>query len=101
MRDLAERHFWVRISEKGEHRGAGFRVTRMYVLTAMHCLRDVSSEDAPLDIELPDGQVISGRLCHLVGEADLALIAVEDSRSRDLPLAAAPGWPRPTPTGAG
>ncbi|WP_106981157.1 trypsin-like peptidase domain-containing protein [Streptomyces fulvoviolaceus] len=92
---MTQRHYWVRISEKGEHKGAGFRLGRGYVLTAMHCLKNVSSEDALLDVELPNGQTISGRLCDSRSDADLALIAVEDAYSQGRSLTATTDRPRP------
>ena len=93
MTELAERDHWVRISAQGEYRGAGFRVTREFVLTAMHCLRKLTSESL-LELELPDGRVIPGRLCNAREKADLALIAIAGASSRELSLAAATDWPR-------
>ncbi|MEU5599723.1 serine protease [Streptomyces sp. NPDC020298] len=92
---MTDWHYWVRIRENGRHLGAGFFVTRVFVLTAMHCLRQVSSEDARLEVELADGQVMSGRLCDSVKEVDLALIAIEGAHAFDLPLAPPTDWPRP------
>jgi hypothetical protein len=92
---MTERHYWVRIGEDGRHLGAGFLVTRVFVLTAMHCVRGLSSEDARLELELADGRVVPGRLCDSAKEVDLALISVEDAHSHDLPLAPATDWPRP------
>ncbi|MFF4733783.1 serine protease [Streptomyces mirabilis] len=92
---MTDRHYWVRISEDGRHLGAGFLVTRVFVLTAMHCLRRVSSEDARLELELADGRVMTGRLCDSAKEVDLALIAVEGAHAHDLPPAPPTDWPRP------
>jgi hypothetical protein len=91
---MNQRDHWVRIAAQGEYRGAGFRVTQGFVLTAMHCLRKLSSEDL-LDLELPDGRVIPGRLRSSLSKVDLALVAVEGVSSRQLSLAAATDWPRP------
>jgi hypothetical protein len=88
-------HSWVRIKEAGTYLGAGFLVTRVYVITAQHCLLDMTSEEARLDLELPDGQVLSGRLCDADESADLALILVEKARSLRLPPAPHTDWPRP------
>ncbi|MGW0423250.1 trypsin-like peptidase domain-containing protein [Streptomyces sp. NPDC003015] len=87
-------HYWVRISEDGRHLGAGFLVTRVFVLTAMHCLRHASA-DARLELELADGQVMTGRLCDTVKPVDLALIAVEGAHAHNLPPASPTDWPRP------
>ncbi|MCT9083111.1 serine protease [Streptomyces fulvoviolaceus] len=88
-------HYWVRISEGDRCLGAGFLVTRAFVLTALHCLRVRSPDNARLDLELPDGRRVSGLLCDEIKDADLALIAVEDAHSHALPLAAPTDWPRP------
>ncbi|MGF0174556.1 S1 family peptidase [Streptomyces sp. Marseille-Q5077] len=85
----------MRIREGGTPLGAGFLVTRVYVLTAMHCLRSMSSEDASLELELPDGRILKGRLCDSVQEVDLALISVEGARVHQLPPAPPTDWPRP------
>ncbi|MFI6567418.1 trypsin-like peptidase domain-containing protein [Streptomyces sp. NPDC050534] len=85
--------YWVRIRAEGMYKGAGFRMTRQFVLTAMHCLRDLSKE-ARLELELPDGAVMHGRLRRSAPQADLALIAIEESSARDL-RPAATDWPRP------
>jgi hypothetical protein len=88
-------HYWVRIRESGTPLGAGFLVTRVYVLTVLHCLRPMSSEDASLELELPDGRILKGRLCDSVDEVDLALIAIEGARVHQLPPAPPTDWPRP------
>lgn len=88
-------HHWVRIREGGTPLGAGFLVTRVYVLTALHCLRPMSSEDAALELELPDGRILKGRLCDSVPDVDLALISVEGARVHQLPPAPATDRPRP------
>ncbi|MFE0256161.1 serine protease [Streptomyces sp. NPDC059010] len=88
-------HYWVRIKEGGTPLGAGFLMTRVYVLTALHCLQQMSSQDASLELELPDGRTLKGRLCDAVEEVDLALIAVEGARAHQLPLAPPTDWPRP------
>ncbi|MGW6904991.1 S1 family peptidase [Streptomyces sp. NPDC054940] len=87
--------YWVRISEDGVPLGAGLLLTRVYVLTALHCLREASSESARLGLELADGRRLSGRVLDSVKEIDLALIAVEDAHRHDLPPAPPTDWPRP------
>ncbi|MFI1488629.1 serine protease [Streptomyces sp. NPDC020747] len=86
---------WVRIDEGLRHLGAGLLVTRGFVLTALHCLRDLSSPDAVMDLRLADGRELSGRLCDAIKDADLALIAVEYAHTHGLPPAPATDWPRP------
>ncbi|MER5257977.1 MULTISPECIES: hypothetical protein [unclassified Streptomyces] len=88
-------HYWVRISEDGRSLGAGLLLTRVYVLTAMHCLRAVRVQYGRLDLELADGRTLTGRLCDSVKAQDLALIHIEDAHQYDLPLAAPVDWPRP------
>lgn len=88
-------HHWVRISEAGRPLGAGLLLTRVYILTAMHCLRSVRVQYGRLELELADGRVLTGRLCDSVKDKDLALIHIEDAHQYDLPLAAPVDWPRP------
>ncbi|MEU6379681.1 trypsin-like peptidase domain-containing protein [Streptomyces sp. NPDC046909] len=92
---MTQEHHWVQIREDGRPLGAGFLVTQRYVLTAMHCLRNLSSEDARLELELPEGRVIPGRLCDSIKDGDLALIAVENAHTHNLPQPAETDWPRP------
>ncbi|MGW3650021.1 hypothetical protein [Streptomyces sp. NPDC000878] len=87
--------YWVRISEGDRCLGAGLLITRAFVLTALHCLRLRSPDNSRLDLELPDGRRVSGLLCDEIKDADLALIAVENAHSHELPLAAPTDWPRP------
>ncbi|WP_326759836.1 serine protease [Streptomyces phaeochromogenes] len=86
---------WVQIDEGDRHLGAGFLITRGFVLTALHCLRRLSSSDARMDLQLPDKRRIPGRLCDSIEEADLALIAVEHAHAHGLPPAPPTDWPRP------
>ncbi|MCT9083678.1 serine protease [Streptomyces fulvoviolaceus] len=87
--------FWVRICQGGPPLGAGLLVTRSFVLTALHVLGDMASDDVRLDLYLPDGRRLPGRLCDKVEEADLALIAVLDAHTYDLPAAPHTNRPRP------
>ncbi|GGY03876.1 serine protease family protein [Streptomyces hiroshimensis] len=54
--------------------GAGFLLTRCFVLTADHCLRYLAGET--LEVRLENGSVIGGRVCRRIEEADLALIEI-------------------------
>ncbi|RPF39300.1 serine protease [Streptomyces sp. TLI_185] len=86
--------YWVQIDEGDLHLGAGFLVTRGFVLTALHCMEGVSSYDADLDLQLPDGQRVPGRLCDRIEDADLALISVVNAHAYDLPVAPPTDRPR-------
>ncbi|MET9681687.1 trypsin-like peptidase domain-containing protein [Streptomyces coeruleorubidus] len=92
---MSDREYWVHIGEEDRHLGAGFLLTREYVLTALHCLRRRSSDDARLVLELADGRRVHGWLCDAAEDVDLALIAVEEAHSHRLPLASPTDRPRP------
>ncbi|WP_369275658.1 serine protease [Streptomyces sp. R11] len=92
---MREQHYWVRICEGERCLGAGFLITRAFVLTALHCLRWRSPGNMRFDLELPDGRRLAGQVCEEIKDADLALIAVEDAESHGLPPAAPTDWPRP------
>lgn len=62
----------VHMHESGTYLGAGFLLTRGFVLTALHCLRGASADDAVLTLELPDGRSVPARRCDAVAEPDLA-----------------------------
>ncbi|WP_137991460.1 trypsin-like peptidase domain-containing protein [Streptomyces vilmorinianum] len=86
---------WVRIHEQDVLLGAGLMVTRGFVLTALHCLRYASADDAALSIELSDGRRVPGRLCDAIKDADLALLTVEWAHAQGLPPAPPTDWARP------
>ncbi|MFJ2006840.1 S1 family peptidase [Streptomyces chartreusis] len=86
---------WVRIHEGELHLGAGFLVTRGFVLTALHVVSGASGDDARLNLHLPDGKRVPGRLCDRIEDSDLALIAVLDAHAYDLPPAPPTDRPRP------
>ncbi|MFJ2008556.1 S1 family peptidase [Streptomyces chartreusis] len=92
---MRETQYWVRICEGERCLGAGFLITRAFVLTALHCLRWRSAGNSRFDLELPDGRRLAGQLCEEIKDADLALIAVEDAESHGLAPAAPTDWPRP------
>ncbi|WP_405933649.1 serine protease [Streptomyces sp. NBC_00827] len=92
---MSEPHYWVAIEKEGRHLGAGFLVTRAFVLTARHCLRGMTSPDSPVSLLLPDGRRVPGRVSGTIEEADLALIEVDDAHRHELPTAAPTDRPRP------
>ncbi|GAA2097501.1 hypothetical protein GCM10009801_67920 [Streptomyces albiaxialis] len=87
--------YWVHIHEGDRYLGAGFLLTRGFVLTALHCLRSLPSDQALLRLELADGQSVSGRVCDAVEEADLALIAVRNAHAYAATLPQAPATDAP------
>ncbi|WP_058047760.1 trypsin-like peptidase domain-containing protein [Streptomyces roseifaciens] len=56
--------------------GAGFLLTRCFVLTADHCLRYLAGDEEHVSVHLGDGTAVGGRVCRRIEEADLALIEV-------------------------
>lgn len=92
---MSAQQYWVRIREGDQCLGAGFLITRAFVLTALHCLRRRSPGNARFVIELPDGRRLPGQLCEEIKDADLALIAVEGAEAHGLPAASPTDWPRP------
>ena len=51
-------------------------MTSSYVVTADHCLRGIASNDEPLELSFPDGEVALGRVNQRLSSADLALIDI-------------------------
>lgn len=68
--------YWVEIRRCGTRLGAGFVLTRHYVLTASHCLRSVKSDDEHLELSFAGGGVSPGRVRERAAGADLALIDI-------------------------
>ncbi|MFW6690482.1 trypsin-like peptidase domain-containing protein [Streptomyces sp. MAR4 CNX-425] len=73
--------YWVDLYQAQRRLGGGFLLTRRYVLTALHCLRDLTTPDGSLHIVLDGGERLDGRLRARAEEADLALVEV-DARHR-------------------
>ncbi|MEU2562128.1 serine protease [Streptomyces longispororuber] len=92
---MNEPQYWVDIWEDDRHLGAGFLVTRSFVLTAWHCLDGLSAHEALMNLRLPGGLRISGHLFAAVEEADLALVKTVDPHRHGLPLAPPTDVPRP------
>lgn len=68
--------YWVEIRRCGTRLGAGFVLTRHYVLTASHCLRSVESDAEHLELAFAGGGVSPGRIRERAAGADLALIDI-------------------------
>lgn len=64
--------------------GAGFLLTRCFVVTADHCLSSLSPHDDRVSVELEGGHVVEGQVRQRVTEADLALVEILDPST--LPL---------------
>lgn len=86
--------YWVEICQREKKLGAGFAVTRHYVLTALHCLRGLDPGDEDLELAFADGEVAPGRVYECAPEADLALIDILKPRDRAFGL---PGTDRAKP----
>lgn len=71
--------YWVDLFQAQRHLGAGFLLTRRFVLTALHCLHALDALDDQVDIALADERRVPGRVCGKVKEADLALIEIAAS----------------------
>ncbi|MEU9336048.1 trypsin-like peptidase domain-containing protein [Streptomyces sp. NPDC048290] len=68
--------YWVELFDSGQRLGGGFFLTRRYVVTALHCLRGLTSPDGRLDVVLTDGSRLAGEVCRRDEDADLALITI-------------------------
>ncbi|MFE0363693.1 S1 family peptidase [Streptomyces griseoaurantiacus] len=68
--------YWVELYQAQQRLGGGFLVTRRFILTALHCLRNLSTLDEELDILLADNTQVRGQVCRRDKDADLALIEI-------------------------
>jgi hypothetical protein len=78
--------YWVEILQQEKKLGAGFAVTRHYVLTALHCLSGLDPHDEQLELSFASGEVVPGRIYESAPEADLALIDILKPRDRKFGL---------------
>ena len=79
------RDYAVDIRQGDVYLGAGFLLTRCYVLTANHCLSALSRQDDHVTVRFESGSTLEGRVRRRVTEADLAI--VEILRPQDVPFA--------------
>ncbi|MEV5981496.1 serine protease [Streptomyces sp. NPDC052114] len=83
---MTDAAYWVELHAARQRLGAGFLLTRRFVLTALHCLRGLPAADDPLRIVLPDGSTLSGRVCDQDKGADLALIMISSAFEVKVPV---------------
>ena len=74
--------YWVEICQKEKRLGAGFVLTRHYVLTALHCLQGIDPDNEDLELSFAGGEVIPGRIYECAPGADLALIDILKPRDK-------------------
>lgn len=79
--------YWVEIRRDDRLLGAGFLLTKRYVLTALHCLKDVSPGDDNVRIFFPGAadQGVPARVGERSHEADLALVEVLERLPLEVP----------------
>lgn len=78
--------YWVELFQSEQRLGGGFLLTRRYVVTALHCLRGLTSLDEHVDIILADGSRLAGQVCRREKDADLALIMISTECEVLLPI---------------
>ncbi|MGW7387099.1 serine protease [Streptomyces sp. NPDC054794] len=78
------RDYAVDIRQGDVYLGAGFLLTRCYVLTANHCLSALSRQDDQVTVCFESGSSLEGCVRRRVAEADLAI--VEILRPQDVPF---------------
>ncbi|MGB8946698.1 MAG: trypsin-like serine protease [Streptomyces sp.] len=83
---MTDEAYWVELHVSQQRLGAGFLLTRRFVLTALHCLRGLAASDSQLDVVLADGNSLSGRVCQYDKSADLALIMLSPACEVSVPI---------------
>ncbi len=85
---------WVHLEAENGYCGAGVVVTRKYIVTAEHVLRerDVELNDK-LSIYRKPGEEVTGRAIEIHRSSDLALIAVDGSHDWTTLPPSADNWP--------
>ncbi|MFI0718447.1 serine protease [Streptomyces sp. NPDC021224] len=81
--------YWVELSHGQRRLGAGFLLTRRFVVTALHCLRGTGDGEGEVDVLLADGTRVPGRVSRQDKEADLALIEISAGYGLAQPVPAA------------
>lgn len=74
--ESSDANYWVEIFQSKRKLGAGFVLTRHYVLTALHCLRGLDPSNLELELSFASGEVVPGRVYQRAPEADLALVDI-------------------------
>lgn len=72
---MADVEYCVLLSQGSRRLGAGVLLTRRFVLTAEHCMRNLQLNDV-VCISLSTGQQVDARYCDRLERADLALLEV-------------------------
>ncbi|MEV7790028.1 trypsin-like peptidase domain-containing protein [Streptomyces sp. NPDC088106] len=83
---MTDASYWVELFQSQQRLGGGFLLTRRYVLTALHCLRGLTSLDEHVDVVLTDGSRLTGQVCRRDKDADLALIMISAAYEVLLPM---------------
>jgi hypothetical protein len=71
---MPEDAYWVRLHHGERLLGVAFLLTRRYLLTAEHCLREVSDAEIGLLVEFADGSMNVVHVHERLKDADLALL---------------------------